>query len=82
MKTFLKQAAAVCPTKRQLDWFDTSFYGFVHFGPNTFTNRESVSYTHLDVYKRQHTIRLRRGMICGYFPYGAKGAPLRRARFF
>ena len=40
MKTFLKQAAAVRPTKRQLDWFDTSFYGFVHFGPNTFTNRE------------------------------------------
>ena len=40
VSAFLKQAAAVRPSKRQLDWFDTEFYGFVHFSPNTFTGRE------------------------------------------
>ena len=40
MKTFLAQAANVKPSRRQLDWFDTAFYGFIHFGVNTFTDRE------------------------------------------
>ena len=40
MKEFLKAAAAVKPSQRQLDWFDVGFYGFVHFGVNTFTDRE------------------------------------------
>ncbi len=40
MKEFLRAAAAVKPTKRQLDWFDTEFYAFVHFTVNTYTGKE------------------------------------------
>ncbi len=39
-KTFLNNAANVVPSERQLNWFSTEFYGFIHFGVNTFTNKE------------------------------------------
>lgn len=28
------------PTERQMQWFETEFYGFTHYGPNTFVGRE------------------------------------------
>lgn len=40
IREFLKQAAQVKPTRRQLEWYDTEFYAFVHFSPNTFTGLE------------------------------------------
>ena len=40
MKEFLKAAGQVVPSQRQLNWFDVNFYAFVHFGVNTFTDRE------------------------------------------
>jgi alpha-L-fucosidase len=40
MTDFLKQAARVRPSARQLQWFETGMYGFVHYGVNTYTDRE------------------------------------------
>ena len=37
---FLVEAGKVRPSQRQLGWLDIGFYGFVHFGVNTFANRE------------------------------------------
>ena len=28
------------PTERQLNWMETEFYGFSHYGPNTFMGTE------------------------------------------
>lgn len=36
----LREAAAVRPSERQWEWQKTEFYGFIHFGMNTMTNRE------------------------------------------
>ncbi len=40
MQNFIEEAANVLPSKRQLEWFDVGFYAFIHFGVNTYTNRE------------------------------------------
>lgn len=39
-KDFVKSAAHVVPSARQLQWFDTEFYAFVHFTVNTYTDLE------------------------------------------
>lgn len=39
-KDFFDVACTVRPSPRQMAWFETGFYGFVHFGVNTFTGRE------------------------------------------
>lgn len=36
----VKEMAQVRPAKRQVAWQETEFYGFIHFGMNTMTNRE------------------------------------------
>ena len=40
IRDFFKQAAAVRPSPRQLSWFYTEFYAFVHFSPHTYTGFE------------------------------------------
>ncbi len=37
---YVKYAAGIVPSERQIKWQETEFYAFVHFGMNTFTDSE------------------------------------------
>lgn len=39
-RDFIKSAANVVPSKRQLAWYEMQFYAFVHFTVNTYTDLE------------------------------------------
>jgi alpha-L-fucosidase len=39
-KDIIRKAASVSPSKRQLRWQELEVTGFIHFGINTFTNKE------------------------------------------
>lgn len=39
-QAFLRAAAAVRPSERQLAFYENPFYAFVHFSPNTYTGKE------------------------------------------
>ena len=40
MQKFMAEAVAVVPSPRQEAWFEREFYAFVHYGINTYTDRE------------------------------------------
>lgn len=40
MKEFLKSAASVKPSERQMNWHNTEFYAFIHFTMPTYLNAE------------------------------------------
>ena len=40
LKEFLLEAGRVKPSARQMQWFDTEMYAFIHFTVNTYTGRE------------------------------------------
>ena len=40
IRILLENAVEPVPSLRQKHWFENNFYGFVHFGVNTFTDRE------------------------------------------
>lgn len=40
LSAFIKEAARVVPSPRQLNWFEMGYYAFCHFTVNTYTGRE------------------------------------------
>ncbi len=40
IKSYIKKANSVVPSKAQIDFMDTEFIAFIHYGMNTFTNNE------------------------------------------
>lgn len=37
---YIKYAASIVPSERQIKWQETEFYAFIHYGINTYTNSE------------------------------------------